>query len=104
MNCLGQQGIGCVTSALLPGGVFGAAIFGLVVGFLLGLFHFRSLKVVVARMAGGNWPIALQILRFGILAAVFWGLALMGAHVLIAGLVGIMLARALVLGRRGAGL
>ena len=102
MTCQDPSGFPCLLAGLLPGGVLGLMLFGLTVGFLAGLFHFKSLKVVVRRMMKGDWAIALQIFRFGTLGAVLWGLALMGGYVVVAGLVGIMLARVLIVTKKGA--
>lgn len=102
MTCLDPSGITCFLTGFLPGGVLAPTLFGLFAGFLAGLFHFKSLKVVVRRMMKGDWAIALQIFRFAALGGVLWGLALMGGYVVVAGLVGIMLARVLIVTEKGA--
>jgi len=100
MTCLAQQGISCLITQVLPSGIIASVIIGSVAGFLIGLFHFASLKWVAARLVQGDYSvILLQLLRFGLLVTVFWVLALMGWQALLTGLAGNTLARALILAR-----
>lgn len=75
---------------------------GIVVGFVLGLIHFASLKRVTALYLsdGPVWrAIGLQVLRLAVLAVALILMARQGAVPLFATLVGLLLARALVLRR-----
>lgn len=76
---------------------------GLAVGGVLGLVHFASLDWTVRCLTDGLAlrAAALQIARFALVAVTFLGLAQLGAAALIAGLLGLMLARRVVLRRRG---
>lgn len=78
----------------------------LIFGFVLGLFHFGSLKRVSDLYLGGRsvaWPIALQLARLAILIVVMVWLAREGALPLLAGALGLILARAAVLRFTGKG-
>ncbi len=99
---------GTVTSAahdLLGSlGPVGGVLIGLVAGVLVGLFHFRSLWWNTQAYANGGNPLralALQFVRFGGLIAVLFGLAKLGALPLLAGALGLLLARSFVLRRVG---
>ncbi|MBN9671375.1 ATP synthase subunit I [Roseibium aggregatum] len=76
------------------------ALFGLVLGFALGLIHFASLRRVVDLYTGAA-PVAraliLHIARFVLVIAGLGLLAFLGALPLLAGALGILLARAAVL-------
>ncbi len=75
-------------------------LLGLLLGLVAGLAHFASLKRVVDLYAGGGpiaRTVALHIARFALVIAVLVLLALMGALPLLAGALGIFIARALVL-------
>jgi hypothetical protein len=72
----------------------------LAVGYVIGLLHFRSLEGVVRRVISGDISaVLLQIVRLAGLGVVLWLFALIGASVLLAGAVGVLLARARVLVR-----
>jgi len=76
---------------------------GFFAGALLGLVHFGSLWWNVQLYAGGR-PIrsfGLQILRFALIATVLTGLARLGALPLLAGALGLLLARGILLRRLG---
>lgn len=74
---------------------------GLLAGGLLGLAHFASLRANARLFAGGGAARAfgLQALRFALLAAGLGGLARFGAAALLAGALGLLLARGAVLRR-----
>lgn len=77
-------------------------VLGLAGGFGLGLVHFASLGRVLALYASGApaWKaLALTLGRFGLLALVLAGLAALGAVPLLAGAVGILIARGVILRR-----
>jgi F1F0 ATPase subunit 2 len=79
----------------------GAAI-GLAVGLALGLAHFASLRRVTALYLDGGSParaVALQLLRLALLAGLMLLLARLGAAPLIAGALGTILAREVILRR-----
>mgnify|MGYP003136637674 CR=1 FL=1 len=80
-----------------------AAILGLMVGALLGLAHFGSLWWNVRLYTGGSAgrALAVQLLRLAILVAVFVGLAKLGAAALLAGALGLLVTRHLVMRRLG---
>jgi F1F0 ATPase subunit 2 len=82
------------------------ALLGLAAGVLLGLAHFGSLRwnVRLFTSGGGRRALGAQLLRFALVFAVLAGLAKLGALPLLAGALGILLARQLVLRRvRGMG-
>ncbi len=67
---------------------------GLVVGFLLGVLHFRTLRLVSVRLLRGDFSaIALQVVRFAVLAATLFALAKLGAAPLLSAMVGVLVAR-----------
>jgi hypothetical protein len=77
---------------------FAIALAGLVLGFGAGLLHFHSLHAVARRFVAGDWTAALlQIARLALLGVLFYLFARIGAHVLIAGAAGVLLARRRVL-------
>lgn len=79
-----------------------AALIGLALGLVLGIAHFASLKRVTALYVGGGTPwraIAFQLGRLALLTAVLTGLALMGTVPLLAGALGVLVGRAIVLHR-----
>ncbi|WP_118138650.1 ATP synthase subunit I [Oceanicella sp. SM1341] len=84
---------------LLPG------LGGLLAGFLLGLVHFGGLRhntrLYMQGRAGAG--IALQLGRLALVAAGFTGLALLGPVPLLAGTLGLLAARRVVLRRTRAG-
>ena len=70
---------------------------GFILGCIGGYLHFMTLKKVTALYLGGRVmiiAIALQMLRLGLLAVLLLWLATLGAGPLLAGAVGIFLARA----------
>ena len=71
------------------------------VGLVLGLIHFRTLRQVSADYLAGYAGRAalLQMIRLAILVAVLFGLALLGAMDLLAGALGVLAARLVVVGR-----
>lgn len=81
----------------------GRVIGGAIVGFGLGMAYFGSLWWNVRTWVGGSWLRAAmaQILRFALVGIVFFGLAKLGAAPLLAGALGLIAARALVLRRFG---
>lgn len=82
---------------------FAAALVALAVGYGAGLVHFRSLKAVAKRLADGDWTAVFwQVGRLVLLGFVLFLFTRWGAHVLIAGAAGILLARRRVLARTGA--
>lgn len=75
---------------------------GIVVGFVLGVIHFASLKRVTALYLGKGpvWrAIGLQVLRLTVLTVALILMARQGAVPLFAAFVGLLLARTLVLRR-----
>lgn len=71
---------------------------GLLVGFIAGLFYFRSLNIVARRLINGDLTaVGLQALRFAALGLVLYGLTRFGAVALLAALAGIVFARSSVL-------
>ncbi|NVO28867.1 hypothetical protein HJ526_15665 [Donghicola sp. C2-DW-16] len=76
-------------------------VLGFAAGLTLGAVHFLTLGRLVDMLVSGTvaWPLILQLVRFAVLGAVLYGLALLGALPLIAGTAGIVLARVLVLRR-----
>jgi F1F0 ATPase subunit 2 len=76
------------------------AVIGFLVGVALGLFHFASLRRVTALYLSGRdiWrALALQAARFAALLAVLVLLAHAGALPLLAGTLGLLVGRAIVL-------
>ncbi|MBV5265835.1 ATP synthase subunit I [Pinisolibacter aquiterrae] len=80
------------------GGAIGAAV-----GFCLGLAYFGSLWWNAHAWAGGDLVRAaiVQILRFAVVAAVFYGLSRLGAAPLLGGALALLAARTLALRRFG---
>jgi F1F0 ATPase subunit 2 len=80
----------------------GGIALGLIAGGVVGIVHFVSLNWTVRCFASGLALRAavLQIGRLGFVAAAFTALALLGAGPLIAGLVGLLAARQVVLRRQ----
>ena len=72
-------------------------------GLVVGLIHFRSLQQVSEDYLAGHAgrAVALQFLRLAVLAAVLVGLAWLGAGDLLAGTLGVLVARFFVLRRAG---
>ena len=94
------------TSLLAPLAAAGPAItapLGLVVGLLIGAIHFGSLWWTARAYAGGGLvrPLVVHVLRFVLTVAVLVGLARIGAVALLAGALGLVVARALVVRRVG---
>ncbi len=87
--------------ALSPAAVGFQALSGLAVGGLLGLFHFGALWWNVGYLANGSVLRALvvQLLRFAVLAGALYGVAQLGALVLLSAAIGILVARSLILRR-----
>ncbi|WP_425053672.1 ATP synthase subunit I [Psychromarinibacter sp. S121] len=74
------------------------AILAFGIGLGLGYLHFASLKRVTALYVSGKsiWAaVALQAVRLAVLGAGLYGLALLGAIPLLAGALGVLLARQL---------
>jgi hypothetical protein len=77
-----------------------AALAALAIGYGAGIVHFRTLKSVARRFVAGDLTaVALQIARLAALGLLLYLFARLGAHVLIAGAAGILLARRRVLSR-----
>lgn len=76
----------------------------LLVGVLAGLLHFASLALNLRLFTGGRVAagLGLQLLRLALTAAVLAGLARLGVGAVLAGALGLLLARSWVLRRRGA--
>ena len=75
----------------------------LAIGLAAGLFHFSTLGAVTRLYLQGGFmgrAVALQILRLGLLAAVLAALAFAGAVPLMAGALGLLIGRAIVLRRK----
>jgi F1F0 ATPase subunit 2 len=89
-----------LASGSVPGLVPGL-LAGLVVGLLAGLIHFTTLHWSVRLLTAGTIAkaLAVQLCRLGLLAAVFIGLAHLGAPTLLSAAVGLLLARHLILRR-----
>jgi F1F0 ATPase subunit 2 len=92
-------------SPLSPFDPLGGALVGIAAGILLGLIHFGSLWWNVRLLASGGAlrALAIQVLRFALLTAALLGLAKLGAAALLAGGLGLLLARGLLLRRLGPG-
>lgn len=77
------------------------AALGLVLGLAFGYVHWITLKTVTALFLGGarGRAIALQLLRLALLALLMVALVAFGAPGLIAGALGVILAREIVLRR-----
>ncbi len=78
------------------------AALGLVSGFLVGLAHFASLRRLTALYLEGRAPkqaVALQLLRLALVALVLFGLVQLGALPLLAGALGLVLGREVVVRR-----
>ncbi len=75
-------------------GWFAAALVAFAVGYAAGLLHFRSLRSVARRLIGGDWTaVGLQLLRLALLGGLLLLLVQGGAHLLLAGTAGVLLAR-----------
>ncbi|PTQ74899.1 F1-F0 ATPase (N-ATPase) AtpR subunit [Celeribacter persicus] len=75
-------------------------LLGLILGFGVGLLHFASLKRVTAMYLSGTATaraVALQLGRLALVAVLLVFLALKGAMPLLAGALGLLLARIVVL-------
>lgn len=74
---------------------------GLLAGIPIGLLHFATLRWNLHFFAGGDLPRAflLQFARLGLLGGVLCLLAIFGAMALLSGMLGILLARSLILRR-----
>lgn len=95
-----------ILAALIHQPLAGAAL-GLVLGLALGLIHFASLRRVTTLYLSGGSParaIALQLGRLALLGLGFAGLAWLGALPLLAGAVGVLIAREVILRRVKRGL
>ena len=81
----------------------GMVALGLAAGLAAGAVHFATLGRVVRLLTDGPalHALALQVGRFALTGGVLVGLALLGAGALVAGLVGVMVARQVVLRRLG---
>lgn len=79
------------------------ALFGLAVGALLGLVHFGALwwNTRLYTQGGAALALAVQLGRFALLGLVLAGLAKLGALPLLAGALGLLLVRPLVVRRIG---
>lgn len=94
-----------MTELLVPLASLGPALqalLGLSLGLALGWVHFTSLhKVTRLYLSGGPIPhaIALQLLRLAAVGAGLVFLALVGAPALLAGALGLLIARGIVLRR-----
>lgn len=83
---------------------YALSLLGLMLGFAAGLAHFATLRKVTALYLTGGAPgraLALQLARLVLLTALLAGLALLGAGPLLAGALGVVLARAVILRRAG---
>jgi len=80
------------------------AVLALLAGLVLGYVHFGALRRLSADYLSGRArrALGLQLARLGVMAAALFGLAKWGALPLLAGALGILLARAVVLRRAGA--
>ncbi len=78
-------------------------LIGLAAGGVLGVLHFGSLLWVARRFAEGGAAVALavQLARFAVLGGVLYGLSKIGAPALLAGAVGLLVARYVVVRRLG---
>lgn len=74
---------------------------GLFAGLLLGLLHFATLQWTLHVFTGGSLPRALllQLARLGLLGSALYLLATLGAMALLSGMLGILLARSVILRR-----
>jgi F1F0 ATPase subunit 2 len=81
-----------------------AVSLGLLAGLVAGQVHFWSLNIVTRRLVAGDMSaVVLQLLRFVVLGTALYGLASIGALVLISAAFGILLARSRVLSKIGRG-
>jgi F1F0 ATPase subunit 2 len=73
----------------------------LLIGVLLGLAHFRTLRTVSEGYSGGRAGRAalLQLLRMAVVVVVLYALARLGAGALLAGALGLLAARSVVVRR-----
>jgi hypothetical protein len=84
--------------ALSAGGGMLAALAGVVLGWI----HFRSLHTVAERLLEGRLSaVALQLIRFAVLAAFLFICARLGSVPLLAAAAGVMAGRTIVLRRAG---
>jgi len=93
-----------IAAFVTQAGPAGGAAFGFAAGALLGLIHFGTLWWnTKAYTAGGNpfRALAIQLLRFALLVAVFVGLARLGALPLLAGALGLLVSRSFLIRRLG---
>lgn len=77
-------------------------VLGFAFGFALGLVHFASLRQITALWLSGRAPrraLALHVVRLAALGIGLFGLALIGAAPLLAGTLGVMASREIVLYR-----
>ena len=79
-----------------------SGLLALVAGLVLGVAHFATLRKVTDLYLGGTAPgraLALQLARLAVLGGFLTVLALTGAAPLLAGVVGVLIGRAIVLRR-----
>lgn len=74
---------------------------GFFAGLLLGLLHFATLRWTLHFFTGGSLPKALllQLARLGLLGFALHLLATLGATALLSGMLGVLLARSVILRR-----
>lgn len=79
------------------------ALVGLAAGGLVGLVHFSTLWLTAKLYASGGAgkAIVLQVARFAVLVAVFYGLARLGAIPLLSGALALVAVRIVVVRRLG---
>jgi F1F0 ATPase subunit 2 len=93
-----------IAAFVMQAGSPAAAVLGFIVGALLGLIHFGTLWWNTQAYTSGGNPfraLAVQILRFALLGIVFVGIAKLGAFPLLAGALGLLVSRGLLLRRLG---
>lgn len=84
----------------VPGAWLVLPLAALGIGYGVGIVHFRSLEGVARRIvAGDRRAVAVQLGRLLLLGAVLGLFALFGAATLLAGAIGVLVARARVLAR-----
>lgn len=75
-------------------GLAAALVLGLIAGFVLGVLHFKTLRLVSDRLVQGDMcAVALQLGRFALLGLALFGLAKLGAVPLLAATAGLLVAR-----------